>query len=204
MLREYGQPEIIISIHASTQEATVSASMYTTSLPSISIHASTQEATVYGRVAAGVPIISIHASTQEATVHLNLQSNQLTISIHASTQEATAFKMLLTDFLQFQSTPPRRRRRLRVTGGYQELDFNPRLHAGGDQKEAMCRIIYCYFNPRLHAGGDVNVVLNGVDNTDFNPRLHAGGDVMPLGQQYKYLLFQSTPPRRRRLNTVLF
>jgi len=81
--------------------------------------------------------------------------------------------------------------------------FNPRLHAGGDQRWNRCITIWKYcFNPRLHAGGDGNsrralgrttvsihastreatgsVEMSYDDVISFNPRLHAGGDLQPF------------------------
>jgi len=36
----------------------------------------------------------------------------------------------------------------------------------------------------------------------FNPRLHAGGDLQQLGYGLNGMVFQSTPPRRRRLRVL--
>ena len=55
------------------------------------------------------------------------------ISIHASAKEATPSKGRLERLFQFQSTPPRRRRRNRGTEGSRSDDFNPRLREGGDR-----------------------------------------------------------------------
>ena len=35
---------------------------------------------------------------------------------------------------------------------------------------------------------------------DFNPRLREGGDIHLLSYIYYHIIFQSTPPRRRRLD----
>ena len=55
------------------------------------------------------------------------------ISIHASAKEATEI-IVSSDFgMQFQSTPPRRRRRCRTKEEVESVEyFNPRLREGGD------------------------------------------------------------------------
>ena len=78
--------------------------------------------------------------------------------------------------------------------------FNPRPRAGGDS--ILCdRItdVFC-FNPRPRAGGDGRR-REGVGHVPcFNPRPRAGGDP-PLGMiSAPVELFQSTPPRRGRLD----
>ena len=55
------------------------------------------------------------------------------ISIHASTQEATLVRFRPSLVLR---------------------DFNPRLHAGGDECFSAHWSMTFYFNPRLHAGSD--------------------------------------------------
>ena len=55
--------------------------------------------------------ISIHASAKEATrKKVLLRSPTKRISIHASAKEATDFEYFVGDAIEFQSTPPRRRR----------------------------------------------------------------------------------------------
>ena len=55
--------------------------------------------------------ISIHASVKEATrKKVLLRSPTKRISIHASAKEATDFEYFVGDAIEFQSTPPRRRR----------------------------------------------------------------------------------------------
>ena len=54
------------------------------------------------------------------------------VSIHASTQEATLTLRCWMIIYWFQSTPPRRRRRVGPDTKCLRIGFNPRLHAGGD------------------------------------------------------------------------
>ena len=123
------------------------------------------------------------------------------ISIHASAKEATSLHMLI--HLSY-------------------LDFNPRLREGGDAlrnsithqtdlisihasaKEATFhslkwRINTTDFNPRLREGGDNGWLYIQTLQRNFNPRLREGGDLSKDNLHLHHsLLFQSTPPRRRR------
>ena len=54
------------------------------------------------------------------------------ISIHASAKEATDFEYFVGDAIEFQSTPPRRRRHWCLTVPQANKNFNPRLREGGD------------------------------------------------------------------------
>ena len=78
----------IISIHASTWEATYAPTLLN-SQQLISIHASTWEATDLSANQYSALYISIHASTWEATAEAAAETKEESISIHASTWEAT-------------------------------------------------------------------------------------------------------------------
>ena len=54
-------------------------------------------------------------------------------SIHASAKEATHLFCLCYNIINFQSTPPRRRRRYRGQSAGKAKFFNPRLREGGDE-----------------------------------------------------------------------
>ena len=101
--------------------------------------------------------------------------------------------------------------------------FNPRLREGGDvlwillwilwitisihasAKEAtslhmLIHLSYLDFNPRLREGGDNGWLYIQTLQRNFNPRLREGGDLSKDNLHLHHsLLFQSTPPRRRRL-----
>ena len=77
----------------------------------ISIHASEKEATISLDFHALMWVISIHASEKEATANRIVTIIPDDISIHASEKEATTFWSVPVSSRQFQSTPPRRRRR---------------------------------------------------------------------------------------------
>ena len=125
----------------------------------------------------------------------------------------------------FQSTPPRGRRQTR--DGYICYDCMfqstpPRgRRLSGVENTITCD---CSFNPRLHAGGDPTLALPGVGFSSFNPRLHAGGDdehqhlwinhyvsihastreaTSRRSRMSRRRVFQSTPPRGRRPDTVV-
>ena len=57
------------------------------------------------------------------------------------------------------------------------------------------------FNPRLREGGDGDGNLTKMHIQYFNPRLREGGD-LTLMIVFSLKIFQSTPPRRRRLTWI--
>ena len=62
-------------------------------------------------------------------------------------------------------------------------------------------ILILDFNPRLREGGDsIAAIVEALEIYDFNPRLREGGDKQLLGILALFIIFQSTPPRRRRRN----
>ncbi len=169
-------------------------------------------------------IVSIHASTREAT---NLRGNIILFlywfqSTPPRGRRLTTILIILTWQL-FQSTPPRGRRPLPChLQQIALIRFNPRLHAGGDaircpsttrkflfqstpprgRRRASSPPVHqslARFNPRLHAGGDLSILRTTIQVNRFNPRLHAGGDISSTGVILMDWLFQSTPPRGRRL-----
>ena len=101
----------LVSIHASTQEATT-----------ITDHTITADTGFNPRLHAGGDYLGRYLG------------RYFSVSIHASTQEATTCNMLTCELLTwFQSTPPRRRRQKRSQRTRRiRKSFNPRLHAGGD------------------------------------------------------------------------
>ena len=56
------------------------------------------------------------------------------------------------------------------------------------------------FNPRLREGGDLSLIENNFYKIFFNPRLREGGDNITGKGADETSFFQSTPPRRRRLD----
>ena len=141
---------------------------------------------------------SIHASAKEATSSKNMSMQLSNFSIHASAKEATHLFCLCYNIINFQSTPPRRRRRYRGQSAGKAKFFNPRLREGGD----ICTRVVCrkkkIFNPRLREGGDVILSSSSVF---FTFSIHASAKEatsLRLKILSLYWSFQSTPPRRRR------
>ncbi len=117
--------------------------------------------------------------------------------------------------------------RLREGGDGPELfipdtngSFNPRLREGGDRLPKILSDQVDSFNPRLREGGDTRQGGVYLPTSCFNPRLREGGDGEAVEVIRKALvsihasareatkidferllttLFQSTPPRGRRL-----
>ena len=137
-----------ISIHASAKEATAKKAIgglyyqyfnprlreggdfFPLALPfkvCISIHASAKEATICGKLLSDSQEISIHASAKEATTICFGLVLFIDISIHASAKEATNQTRLPRRISIFQSTPPRRRRRLHtnIFAGINEFQSTP-------------------------------------------------------------------------------
>ena len=121
--------------------------------------------------------ISIHASEKEATLSPLIHLCRYIISIHASEKEATYNNSNKSLYLQFQSTPPRRRRPRPVAGGELRCQFQStpprrRRHESCDWKHDIQNI-------SIHAS-EKEATLNNIENTkaeyDFNPRLREGGD----------------------------
>ena len=80
-----------------------------------------------------------------------------------------------------------------------EYVFNPRLREGGDVFH-YCWYLLIYFS--IHASAKeatYDTLMAVVDARVFNPRLREGGDDNVYADNAKLSVFQSTPPRRRRL-----
>ena len=141
----------------------------------ISIHTTTQVVTDIMEALQQQNKISIHTTTQVVTAEISTNGSPWIISIHTTTQVVT---------------PSRQRLKPCLT------DFNPHHHAGGDFYSESHWNYIIYFNPHHHAGGDVAIMSCWSIRFYFNPHHHAGGD-QPYGVHiWKYVKFQSTPPRR--------
>ena len=66
---------------------------------------------------------------------VNPESFAFTISILASVKETTVLDNEQLQKLEFQSTPPQRRRPRKEAYIYDYIYFNPRLHEGGDDTD---------------------------------------------------------------------
>ena len=80
--------------------------------------------------------------------------------------------------------------------------FNLRLREGGDCYPGRPGQGCNHFNPRLQKGGDALLLSAFRLKNNFNPRLQEGGDGINPDTLYTWK-FQSTPPRRRRLQHIV-
>ena len=124
-------------------------------------------------------MISIHASAKEATwcppffwplVHFNPRLREggdvrhnllylvIKISIHASAKEATQTTRQKKLTEQFQSTPPRRRRRTSVFRSMPLMVFQSTPPRRRRPKSSGRSGAKRDFNPRLREGGDRNIL----------------------------------------------
>ncbi len=127
--------------------------------------------------------VDVFQSTHPRRVRRRRDSVQVggcVVSIHAPAQGAT---------LAFPSSPPRETRR-----------FNPRTRAGCDGSHSEKSSGLSSFNPRTRAGCDPQRrAAARWQGWSFNPRTRAGCDVEPEKPDGSLELFQSTHPRRVRL-----
>ena len=124
--------------------------------------------------------ISIHAPAKGATDATRRASSRPEISIHAPAKGATGGKLLCVGRVgQFQSTLPRRERRLPAWQGTARCHFNPRSREGSDLHRTAA--VYCMqanFNPRSREGSDLPEFACYQVCYYFNPRSREGSDPM--------------------------
>ena len=102
--------------------------------------------------------------------------------------------------LKFQSTLPRRERRLHGCCLGRILSVS--IHAptkGATCESASFLCGYSGFNPRSHEGSDENLCFSVPLRHCFNPRSHEGSDDLESRNKNPPQRFQSTLPRRERL-----
>ena len=99
----------------------------------------------------------------------------------------------------FQSTHPRRVRRVRCEHTLKGSCFNPRTHVGCDSPRQPQRLPQACFNPRTHVGCDLMPFGAWLLMACFNPRTHVGCDLTFYTHGDVTAEFQSTHPRRVRL-----
>ena len=121
-------------------------------------------------------VISIHASAKEATQCAEEIYLRLDISIHASAKEATMINC-------------------RPVSSY---DIS--IHASAKEATYLCYNkdkLRDNFNPRLREGGDFYI---GINSIIILISIHASAKeaTQVLLMQEEHIIFQSTPPRRRR------
>ena len=105
----------------------------------------------------------------------------------------------LIDYVQFQSTPPRRRRRL--MRGSHTYDSRISIHASAKEATPSISVSPSTEDISIHASAKeaTRAILDALTAQNFNPRLREGGDKLAGRFQDVTGIFQSTPPRRRRL-----
>ena len=123
------------------------------------------------------------------------------VSIHAPAREATCMAAMAAVWAssEFQSTPPRGKRRARCAGaGRRGTGFNPRPRAGSDVALPRADVLPASFNPRPRAGSDL-----------VGQRLRLARDAVSIHAPAREATwsrssmsatprFQSTPPRGKR------
>ena len=190
----------------------------------ISIHAPTQGATLCTDGLCGDFRISIHAPTQGATADTVMSNLSRLFQSTLPRRERPYPYCLFGRGCRFQSTLPRRERHRRILCTVCILYIS--IHAPTQGATNSARpALRCgfYFNPRSHAGSDQRVDHVKRAGADFNPRSHAGSDALPRPRSRRVrnfnprsihaptqgatrsstiascAQFQSTLPRRERL-----
>ena len=155
------------------------------------------------------------------------QSAKADISIHAPAKGATRYraspvrshghfnprsregsdnkiKQLTADLKLFQSTLPRRERRLFVSS---KAPYEPLFQSTLPRRERpsirWTRPRDRYFNPRSREGSDASAQQRQSSRQYFNPRSREGSDLRRSPHTSKTIPFQSTLPRRERRNRLL-
>ena len=82
------------------------------------------------------------------------------------------------------------------------LNFNPRSREGSDALLDTRKQNLTYFNPRSREGSDLPVHSSGRSLCYFNPRSREGSDVILVVLLVTLDAFQSTLPRRERLDAA--
>ena len=83
-------------------------------------------------------------------------------------------------------------------------DFNPLRREGGDEECSRHQTDGVNFNPLRREGGDAFTTETLNPPNDFNPLRREGGDELDELEKEINRIFQSTPPRGRRLTTVMY
>ena len=164
------------SIHASAKEAT-----YEHSLPNISwlFNPRLREGgDIQCMVDMGYITFSIHASAKEATISICNTYNSYYLFNPRLREGGDVIQGVNKQKknANFQSTPPRRRRRIIKVFLLPYHIFNPRLREGGDKNVPSERFILIF---SIHASAKeaTPTILYRVHNISFfNPRLREGGD----------------------------
>ena len=117
--------------------------------------------------------------------------------------DARSARIVASASVLFQSTPPRRGRRIAVIGRSSTDGFNPRPREGGDHRRREPAATLRCFNPRPREGGDA---VPSAVSLRFDVSIHApakGATMRGWLHPSGVTAFQSTPPRRGRRRSWL-
>ena len=127
------------SIHASAKEATLLFHCAISYFRNFSIHASAKEATGRNEMMLQIPIFNPRLREGGDSFDPNKKWGGTWFSIHASAKEATYGLYKYKNTVDFQSTPPRRRRQYNKEIEQNDRIFNPRLREGGDLSDLLIK-----------------------------------------------------------------
>ena len=102
----------------------------------------------------------------------------------------------------FQSTRPRRARLESTSCRASWCCFNPRAREGRDGRQARVAATRWRFNPRAREGRDGEEIPTEINLEGFNPRAREGRDPASRWATVNVQSFQSTRPRRARLQIM--
>ena len=110
---------------------------------------------------------------------------------------------MLSSLQLFQSTHPRRVRRYDAVSIFYGNEFQSTHPRRVRRKNLLVLFGYFCFNPRTHVGCDSTSSRWKTKLSGFNPRTHVGCDTLQSSDLKLNELFQSTHPRRVRLDIMI-
>ena len=131
------------------------------------------------------PVRSFNPRSHEGSdVELGGHRLVIKVSIHAPTKGATTstFPRLLPEL--FQSTLPRRERRIDKFCRQVDICFNPRSHEGSDAEKSGVNIRQIQFQSTLPRRERLSRSSVLMPRESFNPRSHEGSDFVSWNVQY--------------------
>ena len=165
----------------------------------ISIHAPAKGATT-GESGVTMPANDFNPRSREGSDEIK-DKKILSIQIFQSTlpRRERRIHMYQSYFLQvFQSTLPRRERPHSQIINLIVFHFNPRSREGSDQNSTLHQCNSLNFNPRSREGSDKRIPPVYAVIPNFNPRSREGSDHRLRSSFRMIFRFQSTLPRRER------
>ena len=146
--------------------------------------------------------ISIHASAREATRGATFQADHKIISIHASAREATADTAPPVPDALFQSTPPRGRRRIQTL--FCSCFHTISIHASAREATKPKSTGLFTYIISIHASAREATLPPFPFIIFIKISIHASAREATKrnGKSVSWGIFQSTPPRGRRRNSL--